>query len=211
MTTLAPPADSSSQDSGHGEDADEQEDAHLLQESEGSPPPPKTTSKTILYFMTIHFLLAFTEIILVAPLIRLFENSLCLRHYGFPAGGVEEGLCKIPEVQRPLATIRGWKSMFDTLPVLLVAIPIGRMGDQHGRRKIMIAALVGVAGSLSWIGVVCGFPRLFRLELVWLSSFLLLCGGGLNSASAFMWAMASDSIPSERRYVQGSFFPVGQC
>ncbi|PVH73912.1 hypothetical protein DL98DRAFT_430473 [Cadophora sp. DSE1049] len=105
--------------------------------------------------MAIHFLLAFAEIILVAPLIRLFENSLCLDHYGFPDGGVAEALCKIPEIQSPLATIRGWKSMFDTIPVLLVAIPIGKLGDHHGRRKIMAMSLIGVAGSLAEIFIVC--------------------------------------------------------
>ena len=44
------------------------------------------------------------------------------------------------------------------------------------------------------------FPKTFPLQLVWLSSVMLLLGGGLNSASAFMWAMASESIPQERRY-----------
>ena len=73
-------------------------------------------STVVLYFMAIHFLLAFCEMILVAPLIKLFEESLCLSHYDFPHGGVEESRCKIPEIQRPLATIRGWKAMFDTLP-----------------------------------------------------------------------------------------------
>lgn len=32
---------------------------------------------------------------------------------------------------------------------------------------------------------------------------MLLCGGGLNGASAFMWAMAWESIPSDRRSVSG--------
>jgi hypothetical protein len=73
-------------------------------------------SNIVFYFMSIHFLLAFCEIILVAPLIKLYENSLCLSYFGFPAGGVEESRCKIQEIQRPLATIRGWKSMFDTIP-----------------------------------------------------------------------------------------------
>jgi hypothetical protein len=76
----------------------------------------KPLTNLVLYFMTIHFLLSFCEMILMAPLIRLFENSLCLSYFDFPAGGVEESLCKIPEIQRPLATIRGWKSMFDTIP-----------------------------------------------------------------------------------------------
>jgi hypothetical protein len=43
------------------------------------------------------------------------------------------------------------------------------------------------------------FPQIFPLQLVWISSIILFCGGGLNSASAFMWAMASESIPSARR------------
>lgn len=101
--------------------------------------------------------------------------------------------------------------------MLLVAIPIGKLGDKYGRREIMALSLIGVAGWLCEIFVVCtyqtqtgefssdifsgAFPKVFRLQLVWLSSILLLCGGGLNAASAFMWAMASESIPSNRRSV----------
>ncbi|KAH8795064.1 hypothetical protein F5882DRAFT_426644 [Hyaloscypha sp. PMI_1271] len=113
--------------------------------------------------MTIHFLLAFCDMVLVAPLIRLYENSLCLSYFDFPAGGVEESFCKIEEIQRPLATLRGWKSMFETIPVLLVAVPIGRLGDHHGRRKIMALALVGVAGSLCEVFAV-HFPRYFHCD-----------------------------------------------
>lgn len=99
----------------------EEEDRLLNQPSES----PVTTSRPgaasplsslIIYFMTIHFLLAFSEIILIAPLLRLFENSLCLSHYGFPVGGLPESSCKGPEIQAPLATIKGWKSMLDTIP-----------------------------------------------------------------------------------------------
>jgi len=113
--------------------------------------------KLVLYFMIIHFLLGFCQIILVAPLIRLFENSICLSHYGFPAAGVEESICKIPEIQGPLATIRGWKSTLDTIPVLVVAIPLGRMGDIWGRRKILMLSLVGVILSLIEILTICKF------------------------------------------------------
>jgi hypothetical protein len=74
------------------------------------------SSTIVLYFMTIHFLLAFSEIILIAPLMKLFENSLCLKHYKFPSAGVDESLCKIAKIQHPLATIRGIKAMFDTVP-----------------------------------------------------------------------------------------------
>lgn len=43
----------------------------------------------------------------------------------------------------------------DMVSVLLVAVPIGRLGDHHGRRKIMAVALLGVAGSLCEIFTVC--------------------------------------------------------
>jgi hypothetical protein len=80
-------------------------------------------SHLVLYFMAIHFLLAYCELILVAPLIKLFEQSLCIVYYDIhdpsvigPGGGILESLCKIQEIQAPLATIRGWKSMLDTIP-----------------------------------------------------------------------------------------------
>lgn len=76
-----------------------------------------------LYFMALHFLISFCEMILVAPLIKLFEGSLCFSYYNIhnpsvigPGDALQESLCKIPEVQAPLATIRGWKSFFDTIP-----------------------------------------------------------------------------------------------
>jgi len=106
---------------------------------------------------------------------------------------------------------------------------MGKLGDRHGRRRIMALSLLGVAAAYSEIFIVCkysiiyssfdsprlgtaltvdlrliftgAFPNVFPLQLIWLSSFILMCGGGLNSASAFMWAMASESIPEERRQV----------
>jgi hypothetical protein len=78
--------------------------------------PSTPLSTLVLYFMAIHFLLAFCEIILVAALIKLLETSLCLSYYDFPGNGVQEELCKIPEIQGPLATLRGWQSTFNTIP-----------------------------------------------------------------------------------------------
>ena len=92
------------------------EDVPLLGKADDSLPPRNMLYTIVLYFMAIHFLVAFCEMILVAPLIKLFEQSLCLRHYNFPSGGVAESQCKILEIQHELATIRGWKSLFDTLP-----------------------------------------------------------------------------------------------
>jgi hypothetical protein len=93
-------------------------DVPLLGDADGNDALVKanTLSTVVIYFMTIHFLLAFCEMVLVAPIIKLFEDSLCLTYYNFPNSGVEESQCKNLEIQRSLATIRGWKSLFDTLP-----------------------------------------------------------------------------------------------
>ena len=148
----------------HHEDDDDEVDEDgplLLSESQSrsnnneEEPHTRSFDKLVLYFMIIHFLLGFCQIILVAPLIRLFENSICLSHFGYPTEGVEESLCKIPEIQGPLATIRGWKSTLDTIPVLVVAIPLGRMADVLGRRKILMLSLFGVVLSLVEIFIVC--------------------------------------------------------
>ncbi|RFU30995.1 hypothetical protein B7463_g5302, partial [Scytalidium lignicola] len=153
----------------------------------------------------------FCEMVIVAPFINLFEQSLCRTYYSFPSGKIDDALCKIPEIQAPLATIRGWKSTFDTLAVILVGIPFGKLGDRYGLRKTLAVAVVGVIFSLSTIFVVCAFPKVLPLRLVWLSSVFILCGGGLPSAVSFMWAMVSESIPLEWRrrafyYVFSAFY-----
>jgi hypothetical protein len=92
-----------------------QEGSHL-NSSPSATSSSRHLSSLIFYFMTIHFLLAFCDIILNAPLQRLFENSLCLKYYNFPESGVPEGTCKVSEIQYDVAILRGWKSMFDNIP-----------------------------------------------------------------------------------------------
>ncbi|KAL2061950.1 hypothetical protein VTL71DRAFT_7328 [Oculimacula yallundae] len=183
---------------------------------------PKSTTKPLpahlFYFMGVHFLIAFCEMILVVPLMRLFEQSLCFSYYTIHdpsvighGGLIPEALCKIVEIQHDLATIRGWKSLLDIIPVLLVAIPTGKLGDKYGRRKVLAGSLLGVMGSLVLIYTVCLFPKLFPLRLVYLGSIFLLFGGGLYTSAALMWAMASEVCDDEQRsvlisgYVQCSF------
>ncbi|EPE34909.1 MFS general substrate transporter [Glarea lozoyensis ATCC 20868] len=179
-------------------------DHHEISEAQTSELNAKSPSltKTIALFMTLHFLLAFTELLLVAPLLKLYEESVCERFYDGRDGGFvgryEDG-CQVTEVQRDVARIRGWKSMWDGIVVLLVTIPFGKLGDYIGRKKVIAIALTGVFFSLSEIFVVCAFPKIFPLQLIWLSSAILLCGGGLNSASSYMWGLAAECIPATNR------------
>lgn len=45
----------------------------------------------------------------------------------------------------------------DRYIVLLVAIPIGNLGDRYGRRNIMALSLIGVGLSLVEIFIVCTY------------------------------------------------------
>jgi MFS family permease len=41
--------------------------------------------------------------------------------------------------------------------VLLVAVPMGKLGDRYGRRKIMALTLFGIACALSEVFIVCEY------------------------------------------------------
>ena len=82
-----------------------------------------SVSTIISYCFALHFFLAFIEIVQITPVLVLFERSICLQYYAqhdpseiAPDGSIAESLCKIVPVQRDLATIRGWKASFDTIP-----------------------------------------------------------------------------------------------
>ena len=107
---------------GQSIDGSPDEEVHLIRH-DIDPAPTRSLISITAYFMMIHFLLAFCEMVLVAPLIELFEKSICLTYYNFPSGGVEEGQCKVDAIQVPLATVRGWKSMFDTIPGAFLSFP----------------------------------------------------------------------------------------
>ncbi len=66
----------------------------------------------------------------------------------------------------------------DAFLVLLVTIPIGNLGDHHGRRQIMALSLVGFAGALTEMFVVCTFVSIKH-------AFTLLPNAGLTSDSRF--------------------------
>ena len=66
---------------------------------------------------------SFATQLLEIPLLRLFENAICNRHYRSvrddslsASHNIEEILCKIPTVQDQLSDVVGWKICFDAVP-----------------------------------------------------------------------------------------------
>ena len=69
----------------------------------------------------LYNVLSFATLLLEVPLVRLFERSICNRHYQgsdtIPdvGGDVDESLCKVAAVQDKLATVVGWQLAFGAL------------------------------------------------------------------------------------------------
>jgi MFS family permease len=101
----------------------------------------------------------FSNYMLVIPALRLYENAVCRQYYHKRDGkwysDIDEGQCKIPEIQSSLATLIGWKMAFDALPGLLTAVWYGNLADRYGRKPVLIAAMLGEFTSLVWIFLVC--------------------------------------------------------
>jgi MFS family permease len=101
----------------------------------------------------------FSNYMLVIPALRLYENAICRQYYHKRDGkwysDIDEGQCKIPEIQSSLATLIGWKMAFDALPGLLTAVWYGNLADRYGRKPVLIAAMLGEFTSWVWVFLVC--------------------------------------------------------
>ena len=71
---------------------------------------------------TLYLSVSFATQLLEIPLLRLFENAICNRHYRFFSDNlvsvftnIDETLCKIPAVQDQLSIVVGWKLCFDAI------------------------------------------------------------------------------------------------
>ena len=77
----------------------------------------------VVYCLTLYFLVEMFDMVTIAPLTALLEQSLCRTWYRShdpslisPGGSVEEQFCKIEPIQAEVAVLRGWKLAFDALP-----------------------------------------------------------------------------------------------
>ncbi|KAG9190423.1 hypothetical protein G6011_08511 [Alternaria panax] len=187
----------------------EEDDAFLPRAESAYHALPKATKKPwVLLVVLIFIMIAFIDVgsyLAEAPLTRLYEANLCLKHYRQlgPSviagdGSIAEQLCKVDVVQQRLASIFGWQEMFSALPGILLAVPFGTWADKVGRKWIFIASLVGIELGFVWALLICYFKSL-PLQLTWLSSAFTVIGGGPIVAMAIGLTMISDIAPPEQR------------
>ncbi|RAL15484.1 MFS general substrate transporter [Aspergillus homomorphus CBS 101889] len=136
-----------------------------------------------------------------APQTKIFEDIVC-RNYmaalGNPADAVPtEGVCKSEPVQSELALVNGWKETSDVLPGILLSVPYGVLADRWGRKPVLLLGILGILLGEIWVRVVCLYPTVLPLRLVWLSGMWRLIGGGDIALSSIALVMVADRFPED--------------
>jgi len=149
------------------------------------------------------------------PQTRIFEAVICYRYYeeidptkllvGREAvgpgaiGGVAEMFCKVDAIQSDLAALRGWQQLFDGMPSLLLAMPMGWVADRFGRRPIILVGAVSLMIRSVWIQFVCWFWQAFDIRWIWLCGLVGGVGGGSTVLTTIVFVMISDITEAEQR------------
>ncbi|KAF3904137.1 hypothetical protein AA313_de0204041 [Arthrobotrys entomopaga] len=178
---------------------------------------------TIILFIVILFVFDFADSMFQAPIVRIYEDIICRNYFDIhqpemnhSGRQIPEEQCKIAPVQKELALIRGMEPVFDAIPSLLVAIPLGMLADNPriGRKPVIVVALLGSLLQIIWVTIVTRFSDIFPLRFVWLGSLFLL-GGGSNIINGLLYTMIIDiTAPAERAstfftlQMAGSWLPV---
>ncbi|KAF3902981.1 hypothetical protein ABW20_dc0105296 [Dactylellina cionopaga] len=201
-------------------------DRDTIIDSEAGSPRISRTRRALpilVLFIIIVFIFDCSDTFLTSPLVRIYEDIICRQYYGshqpqsYPGGGqIPEEKCKIAPVQKELAIVRGLEPVFDAIPSLIVAIPLGMLADNPkiGRKPIITAALFGSLLQSIWVVIVTRSPDIIPLRFVWLGSVFQLTGGS-NGMNTMLFTMIIDlTAPADRAstfftmQLAGTWLPV---
>ncbi|PYI07462.1 MFS general substrate transporter [Aspergillus sclerotiicarbonarius CBS 121057] len=148
----------------------------------------------------------FASSLRIAPTNQLLELSVCRSYYRSvdpstiaPDGTVPARICKIHEIQREVAVLRGWLGLAEALPGLLLAIPYGLLAQRYGRKLVATLGLSGEIIANLWIWFACHyFPRFSGWAIV-ISASIRFIGGGSPVISTIVLALVSSFASPQSR------------
>jgi MFS family permease len=140
------------------------------------------------------FLFLFGETLQPAPRIATYESIVCQQHYWTP--GPHD--CKIAPIQEELAFLGGIERLSIIIPSIL-AIPFAALADRYGHSLILAIAIFGVFLEDGWPFIVCWFPDVFPIRLIWLHFLLSCVGGGFTVVVTLLHVIIADVVGAEER------------
>lgn len=188
----------------------------------------RTLWRPVLLVWLMLLILGFGIMVAMVPQTRIYEDIICRRYYmdhpeqsaavaippdgAHSQQGLDENLCKKPEIQDAVNELFGWQTFFDGIPGLLLAMYYGSLADTKGRRPVLILSLVGQLLGATWTLFVCWTEA--EVRLIWLSSIFTCIGGGntVFTAAAMMILADATSDTSRTRifFYAGTSLILGQ-
>lgn len=153
-----------------------------------------TTNYTVPLVYLTCFLFLFGATLQPAPRIAIYESIVCQQHYGSP--GPHD--CKVAPVQKELAFLGGIERLSMIIPSIL-AIPFAALADRYGHSFILAIAMLGVFLEDGWAFLVCWFPDVFPIRLIWLHFLFTLMGGGFTVVITLLHVIIADVATPEKR------------
>ncbi|KAF2012817.1 MFS general substrate transporter [Aaosphaeria arxii CBS 175.79] len=148
----------------------------------------------IVYLTT--FLFLFGESLQPAPRAELYERILCRNHYRSTTDVIHD--CKISAVQQQLALLGGLERLSNFIPSLF-AIPFAALADRYGHSFILSLAFFGIFLEELWPMIVCYFPDIFPIRLIWLHFIFNIFGGGQTMIWTLLHVIVADHVDATTR------------
>ncbi|KAG6230634.1 hypothetical protein E4U34_000111 [Claviceps purpurea] len=138
---------------------------------------------------------------LYAAAVYSVEYNINCGHYLPNSTASSPMQCRSDDANAEFFTIETWKNHLGMLVGLLTAVPYGLAADRFSRRNLLALSIGGILISMAGEIIVCLFPNVFPLRLVWLAVLFTLIGGGPLIFSALVFAIASDVSSDARRVI----------
>ncbi|KZM19225.1 uncharacterized protein EKO05_0007315 [Ascochyta rabiei] len=140
------------------------------------------------------FVFLFGETLQPAPRVAIYESIVCQHYYA--SRGPHD--CKIAPVQQELAFLAGIERLSVIIPSIL-AIPFAALADRYGHSLILAIAVLGIFLEDAWPFLVCWFPDVFPIRLIWLHFLFGLVGGGFTVVVTLLHVIIADVVSAEER------------